>query len=176
LTEIDRWILLGTIAKAHGVHGYLKINLHQRDYPFKNLPLHFRIDSASERIFLECNNIRQIHDGLLVQLHGITSRDQAILLRGSKIWVSSHDIADADVGEFYVFELLGMRVRTEDHDELGVVKQIYDNQGQSLMAIDCHGRELLVPLTKGICKQLDREKNVLTMEIPKDLLEIYLVD
>jgi 16S rRNA processing protein RimM len=76
-------------------------------------------------------------------------------------------------GEFFLFELAGMRVELKDGDAVGVVREVYEAPQGPLLAVDgVDGKEHLVPFRAGVVRRVDRGAQLIVITPPEGLLEL----
>jgi 16S rRNA processing protein RimM len=83
---------------------------------------------------------------MLVRLEGATDRTAAEALRGLWIEIPETDVAPLEEGEQYIFKLIGLRVRTTDGRELGVIAEILSTGANDVFVVHSQaGDEVLIP-------------------------------
>ena len=79
-----------------------------------------------------------------------------------------------DDTSFYYHEVVGYQLREEGTGEIiGIVSQVYEGAGQDLIAFMIEDKEVLVPISDDIVKTIDRANNILNVNLPEGLIEIY---
>jgi 16S rRNA processing protein RimM len=115
---------------------------------------------------------------VVVKFRGVDTAAQAAPLEGLDILMPCKGLVDLPEGAYYIFELVGMRVRTRDGADLGVVRRVVETGGAPLLAIERSvagrrdGEELLVPAARSICTRIDRATGTITIDPPEGLLEL----
>lgn len=115
---------LGRVAKAHGVLGEVKVKLHwaQSDLLLK-LGTVTLVSAEGHRRDVTIEAARPAHDHVLLKLAGVQDRDEAEVLRGAALVVPRSALPEPEPGEFYLNDLVGLRVVGPDGD-IGVVVEI----------------------------------------------------
>jgi 16S rRNA processing protein RimM len=111
---------------------------------------------------------------LLVRLSGVADRDAADALRRSVFVVDSADLPPIDEADtYYDHQLEGLRVRTIDGCEIGVVAEVLHTAGGELLAVNREqGSELLVPFVGAIVTSVSLEDGVVEIDPPEGLLDL----
>ncbi|HEU4401557.1 MAG TPA: PRC-barrel domain-containing protein [Candidatus Polarisedimenticolia bacterium] len=99
---------------------------------------------------------------------------------GQDILIPCKGLVDLPEGTYYIFELIGLRVRTHDGRDLGVVRDVLRTGGTPLLAVARNpgagvagaGEDLLLPIARSICRQIDTEAGSITVDPPEGLLEV----
>lgn len=73
---------------------------------------------------------------------------------------------------FYSFELIGSTVFTTDRKLVGTVVDVLTITGNDLLVIEKGEREILIPLTKTICLEINPAAKEIVIEPPDGLLDL----
>jgi 16S rRNA processing protein RimM len=76
--------------------------------------------------------------------------------------------------EFTLMDLVGFTAIDENEGELGVITAIHEYPKQLIAAVTYKNCEVLFPLNEDIIKGIDVVSEVLTVDLPEGLLDIYL--
>jgi 16S rRNA processing protein RimM len=132
-------ILVGHILDAQGIRGLVKIKPYSKDPGALFSAPHVWLVkppemAASSRPYIV--KTAKEHSGhMLLALDGISDRDQALVLKGSEVYVSRADFPDEDPGSFYWVDLIGLPVQNLEGQSLGVVAELMDNGAQSILCV-----------------------------------------
>lgn len=201
MTDND-WIEIGRIVAPQGVKGEVRI------YPSSDFPERFlepgtrwlQRPRAQSPEPVEIVRGRSLEGkGLyIVKLAGVEDRDQAEALRGCALLVPASDRPDLDEGEFYVADLMGLRVILQATGaEIGVVTDIYE-AGNDLLEVTINAgseavssgelapepssakggkskgakpKKVLIPFVESIVPVVDLAEGCLYLDPPPGLLE-----
>lgn len=115
---------------------------------------------------------------VVIKFRGIDTAAQAESLEGLDILMPCNGLVALPEGAYYIFELVGMRVRTREGRDLGVVRRVIETGGAPLLAIEgaaaAEGQEgeLLIPAARSICRAIDKAAGTITIDPPEGLLEL----
>ncbi|HLI33711.1 MAG TPA: ribosome maturation factor RimM [Terriglobia bacterium] len=119
------------------------------------------------------------HKGrIILKLAGIDSISRAEKLRGLHVLIPFEERIPLPEGCYYWSELYGCRVVTGSPNafvEIGTVIAVEPTAGVPLLRIEqgASGRqEILIPLAEEICRKVDLEAQLITIDPPEDLLEL----
>lgn len=87
-------------------------------------------------------------DGRFVVLHlsGWNSPEEARILRGRKLLIDREDAMPLPEGRYYIPDLIGLRVITEEDAELGIFTDVLRTGANDVYVVKTpEGRELLIP-------------------------------
>ena len=112
------------IIGAHGVHGAVKVkSFTQNSADFSTYgPL---LD-AEGKVILTPKNPRPVGKNYAMRSPEITSREQAMGMKGQQLYVPRKAFPEPEDEEFYYSDLQGLDVKSTDGKRLGVVSGIHD--------------------------------------------------
>ena len=173
----DSCFQLGYIAKVHGLHGELVIQLDVDDPEQYEALAHVFVAQNSRLVpyFLE-HFVLQPNQRVLAKFEGFDHVDEAAQLVGSDLYLPLKDLPELGDGQYYFHELIGYEVHDEVQGELGTVRHIYDLQTQELIGLEYSGKEVLIPIKDGIILKVDKAEKKVFCRLPEGLLDIYLED
>jgi 16S rRNA processing protein RimM len=165
---VSQQVIVGEIAGAFGVKGWVKIYSHTDppdnilDYSPWTLKNQF---GAKEYKVLS----GRLHGGSVVaQLEGVDDRDQALKLRSSKILANRDRFPPLEPGQYYWADLIGLRVINLDGAELGTVAEILPTGANDVLVANGE-RERLIPFVIGqYVKEVNVDKGVVLVDWDPD--------
>ncbi len=109
----------------------------------------------------------------MLKFSGIDSISDAEPWEHADILVRSSELAQPGEGEFLYTDLIGCVVWDTDRDQpLGAVRGIQEYGGAPLLEVDAGGREVLVPLARAICREIDIARKIIRAKLPEGLTEL----
>ena len=150
----DRLILVGRIAGAFGVRGEVRVTSFTADpmtlAGFRDLR---RADGSPAPAL---SGARPVKGGLVARASGVETREQAEALRGIKLHVPRSALPAEDEDEFYLADLVGMRVETPEGQVLGAVRGVQDFGAGDLLEIKPEGApSFWLPFTREAVPEVD---------------------
>lgn len=164
------WVLIGRVARPHGVRGGLKIQLENPETKLlrPGIPLRLQNERAGEATLL----VERTYGSGLVVLKGIGDRDAAERWRGAEVKARREDFPELTDDEAYLVDLIGARVIHADGRALGVIEGFSDTRVQPLATVRTATGELReMPLVPGIVTAIDEKAGVVEVSPPEGLLE-----
>ncbi|MDE2748279.1 MAG: ribosome maturation factor RimM [Chloroflexota bacterium] len=177
LPSIDRqdpkFLVIGEILRPHGLRGELRMRVLS-DNPERLAELDAVYlgespnDTTPERRAL--HGLRFNKEYALLRLEGCRSRNDAETLRDAKVMISMDQAAPLNDGEYFLFQLLGMKVVTEDF-QVGTVKDVLQTGANDVYIVesDAYG-EVLIPAHAETIVSIDFDAGVIRMVLPEGLL------
>jgi len=170
-------LVVGRVAKAHGVTGELTVDVRTDDPQGRFQPgatLRGRPPRGGAERDYVIESMRTHGDRLLVRLVGVGDRDAADALRGTLFLVDSANLPPiGDPDEFYDHQLEGMSVRTVAGDGVGTVAEVLHTAAGELLSVKApDGAEILVPFVSAIVTSVSLQDQTIEIDPPDGLLEL----
>ena len=177
------WIEIGRIVAPQGLRGDVRV------YPTSDFPERFLKpgkrwlqgpkDVSPQPIELLKGRCLEGKGLYVVQLDGVTNRDLAEGLRNHLLLVPATERPDLEDGEFYVADLVGLKVILQTSgEEIGTVTDIYE-AGNDLLEVtlttetsDAKSQPVLIPFVDEIVPVVDLEQGRVEINPPAGLLNL----
>lgn len=166
---VDR-ICLGAVTGAHGVRGQVKVK------PFTENPDDVAAygaveDEPGDRRFTLAVTGRH-KDTVIVRVDGVSDRDAAEALRGTRFYVARSVLPEPSDGEYYHADLIGLSVITTDGRDLGRVTAMHDfGAGDLIEFIGVDGKSGMLPFSEATVPEVDLAGRRLVVDPPEGLLD-----
>jgi 16S rRNA processing protein RimM len=167
-------LLVGRVAKAHGIAGELAVDIHTDSPDERFAPgavLSARLRDRSVRP-VTVTSVRAHSGRLLVRFDEVPDRTAAENMRGAQLLVDAADLPPGDDPDaFYDHELEGLAAELVDGTKIGTVREIARSPGGELLVVDlADGTEALVPFVREIVPQVDVAGGRVVLDPPEGLL------
>lgn len=162
------FLVIGQLGKPHGVRGEISFRI-LTDFPERIAPgkVIYIGDEKTPHPILQ---VRGGGERLILSFDGFFDRDQIALLRNELVFVRSDEIPDLDEGEFYLHDLLGLRVVTDDGRDLGLLEEIIETGANDVfVVISDEGKEFLLPVIDDVVLAIDLEEETILVHIIEGL-------
>ena len=93
--------------------------------------------------------------GALLKLAGSGNREAAEALRGLDVFIRAEDAAPPGPGEFYVHQVIGLAVWTEQGEHLGKVVEVLETGANDVYIVHGPTGEILVPAIRDAVLEID---------------------
>lgn len=169
-----RFLLLGEILRPHGVRGELRMRI-LTDYPeritqLEKVYLAEKPDSSDPDTY-RVEHMRMHQSYGLLKLAGIEDRDEADRLRQLLVMVPLEQAVPLEDGEFYLYQLIGLEVRTTTGQTLGKITDVLETGANDVYVVESavHG-EVLIPVTSETVLKTDITAGFILVNLPEGLL------
>jgi len=141
------WIELGVVARPHGVTGEIRVHVFNPESTLlRGLGEVFLIgEEGEEPALVEVVSSRQGPKALLMRLAGVSSLEDAELLRGYTLCVPRQALPELEEGEYYHADLIGLEA-FEGSKSIGKVVDVLDYPSAECLKIQRPGGFLEVPM------------------------------
>ena len=140
---------VGVITTTHGVRGEVKV-YPTTDEPERFLDLEYvLLDTGKELRRLDIKNVRFFKNLVILKFDGIDNINDIEKYKGRDLWIPREEAQELDEDEYYIADLLGMKVLLEDGSEFGTLKNVMETGANDVYIVDSveHG-EVLLPAIK----------------------------
>ena len=162
---------IGQIVNTFGIKGMVKIKPFTDDIRrFDDLKKVY-IENNKSRKEYEIEEVKYHKEMVLIKFKGVETVEQAELLRNYYLKVKREDEPELDDGTFYIVDLLGLEVYSDEGNLLGKLEDIYNTGSNDIYVVkDNLGKQVLLPAIKEVIKQVDLENKKIIVHILKGLI------
>ncbi|MBQ2745663.1 MAG: ribosome maturation factor RimM [Lachnospiraceae bacterium] len=165
---------VGVIANTHGVKGEVKI------FPTTDAPERFKklksviLDAKREKITLEIQSARFFKNLVIVKFKGIDNINDIEKYKGCDLYVTRENATPLDEGEYYIADLIDMKVVDEENKELGVLFDVMQTGANDVFVVKLKDsdKELLLPNIPDCVLDVDLESRVITVHVLDGLMDM----
>ena len=171
-----QFLILARVLRPHGVRGDLRVQVIT-SFPERMSRLdvvYVGADPAEPRRLTEQRVTwarRHKNDQWLIHLDGIEDREAADIFRSQYVCVSLADAVPLEDDEIYLFQVIGLDVRTVEGETLGRVIDIIETGANDVYVIrgESYG-EILIPAIDSVILNISVETGAMTVRLPAGLL------
>jgi len=151
---------MGRVAGSYGVHGWIRVRPYSAEP--EALAAHRQWRIGDEDYAVEDT---KLHSGaLLARLAGVTTREQALRLKGRTVSVPRAALPEPESGQYYWADLVGLEVVNAQGSVLGVVQGLFSNGAHDVMELAGERSTRLVPFLPAVVKKVDLEGRRIEVE------------
>jgi 16S rRNA processing protein RimM len=162
--------------RPHGIKGELRVRM-MTDYPERIAKLEtiYLSDKAEPKAKAakpyKVQGMRMNGDFGLLKLHEIPDRTAAEKYRGLFVLVDMEHAVPLEAGEFYLYQLIGLKVQTEDGETLGKLTEVLETGANDVYVVESERyKEILIPVTAETIIKTDVNAGILIVKLPEGLL------
>lgn len=164
---MEQFLQVGVISSTHGIRGEVKVFPTTDDAGrFQELK-RVILDAGKEQIPLEIQHVKFFKQFVILKFKGIDNINDIERYKGRSLLVSREDAVELEEDEYYIADLIGMKVET-DEGECGILKDVIETGANEVyvVAFERYGEVLIPAIHECIL-----EVNVEEMQMKVHLLE-----
>jgi len=163
---------IGKIVNTVGVRGEIRVFPTTDDVKRFDMLKEITVvcPRGEQRVF-PVQKTRYYRNLVMLMLEGVSNMDEAAKLKGSTIVVSRADALPLSEGEYYVPDLIGLRVVSDEGVEIGLLTNVLATGANDVYVVkQPSGKEILLPAIKQCILSVDLENSVMTVHVLEGLL------
>lgn len=162
---------VGVITTTHGVRGEVKV-FPTTDDAERFLELEYvLLDTGKELRRLVISRVKFFKNLAILKFEGVDNINDIEKYKGCSLWIPREEGQELGEDEYYIADLLGMKVVLEDGTEFGMLKNVMETGANDVYVIDSieHG-EVLLPAIHECIRDVDLETGTMTVHLMKGLI------
>ena len=164
---------VGIITSTHGVRGEVKV------YPTTDDPRRFRrlkevvLDTGKEKMNLEIEGVKFFKQFVILKFKGLDNINDIEKYRQKSLYVTRKNAVRLQRDEYFIADLIGLKVQDEDGKELGTVKDVIETGANDVYEVEmADGKSLLLPAIKQCILNVDVENGTMQVHVLEGLLDL----
>ena len=182
----DDMLRVGVISQTHGIKGEVKV------YPTTDDPTRFEVlenvylrqvpqgmrgKVNDELVHLKIKGVKYFKQFVILKFDGIDNINDVEKYKGYELYVTREDAVPLEEGEYYIADLIGLKVIDEEEKETGVLKDVLQTGANDVYVVkgnmDYGNKEILIPVIKDCILNVDLENKVVKVHLLKGLVDYY---
>jgi 16S rRNA processing protein RimM len=166
------WIALGKVLRPHGLEGLLRVRSYAESEASFTEVGEVLLRPVSGRIHANSVLSARPHKNIvLMKFEGVNSLEEAEGLRDAEVLVAAEGIPREE-GEYLWHELIGLRVFLDTGEHIGNISRIIRAGANEIYVVRRGRKEIFVPATYEMVKEIDLEKGRMTISAMEGLLDL----
>ncbi len=162
---------VGQIVNTFGIKGEVKVMPFTDDITrFDDLEKVYVKTKKEEKLY-KIQNVRYHKNMVLIKFENIETPEQAELLRNAFLEIDREDAIPLEEGTYYIADLIGMEVYSDDGNKLGIVEDIYNTGANDIYVVKNDlGKQILLPGIKEVIKEVNLDTEKITVHLIPGLI------
>lgn len=168
---MQEYFEIGQIVNTFGIKGEVKVNPFTDDIEqFERLKA-ILVEKNKKLLEVEIENVRYQKHLVILKLKNIEDMNTAEKYKGCYIKIHRKDARKLPDGTYFIADIIGSEVITDDGQKLGKVDDIYNTGSNDIYVVkDELGKQILLPGIKDVILDIDIEKQVVTVHLLEGLI------
>ena len=155
-------VAVGLVLGPHGSQGQVRVRVHSDD------PHRF---DPGQTLYWEDTPLRITEtlsrppNRVILRFDGISSPAAAGRLSGQWLTVPRDAVESLPEGEYFHFQLIGLRVVTVEGETLGAVSEIIETGSNDVYVVNGPAEQVLIPAIASVVQRVDLESGVMTVKL-----------
>ena len=168
---MTKYLEIGQIVNTFGIKGMVKVKPFTDDIKRFDKLKTIYIENKQSRKEYEVEEVKYHKDMVLVKLKGINTIEEANLLRQSYLLVDREQEEPLAEGVYYIVDLIGLDVYTDEGQLLGKVDDIFNTGSNDIYVVKNElGKEILLPGIPEVLKKVDLDNKKITVHLIPGLM------
>ncbi len=161
---------VGTIIKTHGIRGEVKV------YPLTDDVNRFKslkeviLEPDKDNITLEIEGVKFFKNLVIIKFKNYNNINDIEIHVKKGIYVTRDNAVELEDDEYFVADLIGLKVVTDEDEDFGMVKDVLHTGANDVYVIDHEGKEVLVPAIRECILDISIEDNLMKIHLMEGLV------
>jgi len=168
------FLLLGRVLRPHGIRGELRLEVltayPERIVEGKRLYIGPDPQNPDAATVYTVTKSRKHQHFLILQLDEISDRNAAELMRDLYVMVPPEEAVPLEEGEFYLYQLIGLTVHTDEDELLGKLTEVIETGANDVYIVQGPRGEVLLPAIDECILDIDFDNQTVTVHLLDGLL------
>lgn len=168
---MEELLQVGVVTATHGIRGEVKV------FPTTDDPGRFRklkkvlLDTGKEKLELEIEQVKFFKRFVILKFKGFDDINDVEKYRKRPLLVTRENAVKLKQNEYFIADLIGMRVYTEDA-YLGILKNVIRTGANDVYEVEREGgKDVLIPAIRPCIRAVDVEKGRMDVHLLEGLVE-----
>ena len=134
-------------------------------------PQIYKIEKNNTKKEYEIEEVKYHKGMVLMKLKGVNTPEEAELLRNYYLKVKREDEPELEEGTYYIVDLIGLDVYSDDGKLLGKLDDIFNTGSNDIYVVkDELGKQILLPAISDVVKDINLEEKKIIVHILNGLI------
>lgn len=168
---MQEYFEIGQIVNTFGIKGEVKVVPFTDDIErFEELNSIYVVKNK-KLIEYEIEQIKYHKNMIILKLKNVEDMNTAEKLKGCYIQIHRKDARELPEGTYFIADIIGSQVITDDGKILGIVDDIYNTGAKDIFVVkDEMGKQILLPHIEEVILSIDVEKQIVTVHLLEGLV------
>ena len=168
---MEQFFQVGIISSTHGIRGEVKVFPTTDDVKRFKKNTELLLDTRKDgRIPLKVSQVKFFKQFVILKFEGFDSINDIEKYKGCSLFVSRDNAVSLHKDEYFIADLIGIKVYDEDDTYIGELKEVYETGANDVYIIARDNAEdLLIPAIKQCILDVDVAEGVMKVHLLEGL-------
>lgn len=164
------YLELGQIVNVKGLKGEVRVNsFTEKSDRFETLE-EVLVQNKGKTQKYKIEKVGYAKNQVILKFEGVDTIEEAETLRNSYILVNKNDLEELPEGVYYIADLIGLQVYTEDGEYLGIVDDIFSTGSNDVYVVKNDlGQSKLLPGIDEVIKEISLPESKIIVNLIEGL-------
>lgn len=169
---MEQLLRVGVISNTHGIRGEVKVFPTTDDASRFEQLKEVILDTGKEQMTLHIAGVKYFKQFVILKFKEYNNINDIERYKGKDLYVTRENAVPLEEDEYYIADLLGCKVVTDDGKDFGILKDVMETGANDVYVVKTkeHG-EVLLPYIDDCILNIDIENKVITAHIMPGLLD-----
>lgn len=168
---MEEYLEICQIVNTFGIKGQVKVVPFTDDITQFDTLKQIYIEKRKNLELFEIEKSNYHKNMIILKLKGIDTPEQAESLRNCYIKINRKDARKLPEGTYFIVDLIGLDVYTDEEKLLGTLEDIYNAGSSDIYVVrTSEGKQILLPAIKDVIKKVDIENKKVIVHIIEGLI------
>lgn len=170
--DSDKYLQVGAITSTHGIKGEVKVFPTTDDASRYDDLKEVFLDTGKELMPLHITGVKYFKQYVIVKFREFKDINEIEPYKGKNIYVDREHAVDLEDDEYFVADLLGLKVVTDEGEDFGVLTDVLFTKANDVYTIKRNDdSEVLIPAIEECVLDIDLDEEVMTIHVMPGLLD-----
>ena len=163
---------VGAVTSTHGLAGEVKV------FPTTDDPKRFKklkqvlLDTGKDMLPLEVEHVKFFKNMVILKFKGYDRIEDIMGFKGKNLYVTRENAVRLKKDEYFIADLIGMKVYTEDEAYLGELTEVITTGANDVYTVHMeNAKDVLIPAIGQCILNVDVEHETMQVHLLEGLLE-----
>lgn len=163
---------VGAVTSTHGLAGEVKV------FPTTDDPKRFKklkqvlLDTGKDMLPLEVEHVKFFKNMVILKFKGYDRIEDIMGFKGKNLYVTRENAVRLKKDEYFIADLIGMKVYTEDEAYLGELTEVITTGANDVYTVHMeNGKDVMIPAIGQCILNVDVEHETMQVHLLEGLLE-----
>ena len=169
---MEKYLRVGVISNTHGIRGEVKVYPTTDDIKRFDYLKEAVIDTGKEYINVHVTGAKYFKNMVILRFQEFDNINQVLPYKGMDLLVTRENAIPLGEGEYFIADLLGCKVITDQGENLGEVINVLQTGANGVYVVKTpDGKEVLLPVIDECILEKNIKNKMIKVHIMKGLLD-----